>query len=178
MKKIAFLAFLFVVSCKKEKLPPIDDKIDLDGKQVNDSSLIDPSAFLLSSAIPNPTSTDLQKHVIITAHGFSATNFEWLEFSSWSKGKSDLLVSRVLLGGHGRDYADFQKAKWEDWQKPIIDEYDRLVSIGYKNISLAGSSTGCPLIIEMIASNKIVTDNLKHIFWSIQLLFHLLKHFR
>jgi len=60
-----------------------------------------------------------------------------------------------LLGGHGRDYKTFKKSKWEDWQKPIIDEYERLNSMGYTNISLVGSSTAAPLIIEMIYSGKI-----------------------
>lgn len=119
---------------------------------------------MLSAAIPHPTAADLQKKVIITAHGFSASNFEWLDLASWARSKPDLLVSRVLLGGHGRDYVDFQKASWKDWQDPIITEYNLLVSMGYTNISLAGSSTGCPLIVDMIAEQKVSSSSLKHIF--------------
>lgn len=157
-----FLVMLF--SCKREKLPPIDSSVDLDGNRIQDSSLISPADFLLSAAIPNPSSADLQKKVVITAHGFSATNFEWQEFTSWAKAKPDLMLSRVLLGGHGRDYSDFQKATWQDWQQPIIDEYNKLVSMGYTNISLAGSSTGCPLILEMLSEHKINTSALRNVF--------------
>src|ERR1041385_5042684 len=161
---IVLLMCVIYASCKKEKLPPIDDKVDLDGKLISDSSLIVPANFLLSAAIPNPTSTDLQKKVVITAHGFSATNFEWLDFSSWAKSKPDVLVSRVLLGGHGRNYSDFQKASWKDWQQPIVDEYNKLVVMGYTNISLAGSSTGAPLILDILSENKINTSALQNIF--------------
>lgn len=161
---ILLLVCMISVSCKKEKLPPINDAVDLDGKLISDSSLIVPSNFLLSAANPNPSAADLQKKVVITVHGFSASNFEWLDFNSWAKSKTDVVVSRVLLGGHGRNYVDFQKASWGDWQQPIIDEYNKLVAMGYVNVSLAGSSTGCPLILDLIEANKINTTPLKNIF--------------
>lgn len=158
------LFLLMMCSCKREKLPPIDDNVDLDGNRIQDSSLINPSGFLLSVAIPNPSSSYLNKKVVITAHGFSATNFEWQEFTSWAKAKPDLILSRVLLGGHGRDYIDFQKATWQDWQQPIIDEYNKLMSMGYTNISLIGSSTGCALILEMLSEHRINTTALRNVF--------------
>jgi carboxylesterase len=160
-----FFILLFALGCKKgDKLPSIDEQ-DLDGPSINDSSLANPAAFLLSSAIPNPSQADLDKKVIITVHGFSATNFEWQEFASWAKTKPDLLISRVLLGGHGRDYADFKKASWKDWQQPIIDEFKRLSSLGYRQIYIAASSTGCPLVLEAIKEKKIAGDDLHKLFF-------------
>lgn len=167
MKKILYLFILLsFISCKKNKeLPPIDENVDLDGTKINDSSLLFPENYLLSAAIPNPTATDLDKPVVIAAHGFTATCFEWLEFSEFATAKGDFYVSRILLGAHGRDYKDFKTANWEEWQRPIVEEYNKLQSMGYKNISLAGASTGCPLIVNMIHENKINTAPLKHIFF-------------
>ena len=47
------------------------------------------------------------------------------------------MVSVVLMGGHGRDYQTFRSATWKDWQQPVIDEYNKLKSLGYKKINLA-----------------------------------------
>lgn len=135
----------------------------MDGTLINDSSLIQPSRFLISAASQTPTPTELLKPVVITAHGYSASNFEWLEFSEFMKSKG-VLVSRVLLGGHGRDYTDFKKATWRDWQVPIIEEYNKLVNLGYRNISFAGSSTGGPLLLEMILNKRIDVSQLKSVF--------------
>jgi carboxylesterase len=168
MQKIMLALFLvcFFSFCKKkDKLPPINNELDLDGPQIQDSSLITPQNFLLSAAVPNPASAGKQKHVVIAVHGFSASNFEWLEFHSWSKTKTNILVSRVLLGGHGRDYKDFRDASWINWQQPILDEYNRLRELGYTKISFIASSTGCPLVLDLIAAKKIETDVLKHIYF-------------
>lgn len=168
MKKLTFLicCLFLLLSCKKnEKLPPIDQSKDLDGSLISDSSLIEPAKFLLSAAIPFPTSTDLQKKVIIAVHGFSASNFEWQEFSSWAKTKPDILVSRVLLGGHGRDFKDFKDAKWFDWQQPVIEEFKRLKELGYQNIYFAASSTGCPLVLNALNDKKVTGSVIKKVFF-------------
>ncbi len=151
-------------SCQKEgKIPPINDKVDLDGPLINDTSLLYPERFLLSARASTGNPLELLKPVIITAHGYSASNFEWLEFSEYLQSKG-VNVSRVLLGGHGRDYADFKKATWHDWQVPIIEEYNKLVAQGYRNISMAGSSTGGPLLLEMLMSKRIDVSQLKNVF--------------
>ena len=151
VKLIVLLAVLF--SCKKENtVPPINDQVDLDGKIINDSSFVNPSAFLVSAAAQSPSPGD---PVIIAVHGFSASNFEWKEFSMFCSEKGNLPVSRVLLGGHGRDYEDFRKASWTDWQLPVIDEYRKLVAAGFTKISFVAASTGCPLVLDMIAAGKI-----------------------
>jgi carboxylesterase len=160
------LSICLFTACKKEdKLPPIDNTIDLDGKTINDSSLTHPENFLLSVAKPIPTVLDKSKPVFIAVHGFTATTFEWLEFKNYVKNNGNALISVVLLGGHGRDYSDFKKATWLDWQAPIITEYNALRALGYTNISLIGSSTGCPLLLEAISANKLNTDVLKKVFF-------------
>ncbi len=168
MRKIFYL---FIISgflsagCNKEgKMPPIDHSIDLDGTLVNDSSLTHPENYLLSSSISSPSPSDLDKPVVICVHGFSATTFEWLEFRDFAKSSDAFNTSLVLLGGHGRDYTDFKESTWEQWQESIIKEYELLRSLGYKNISLAGSSTGCPLILDAVTEGKINTEPLKQIF--------------
>ncbi len=160
------LSICLFTACKKsEKLPPIDNAIDLDGTTINDSSLTHPEKFLLSVANPSPTIQDKSTPVFIAVHGFTATTFEWLEFKNFVKNNGNALISVVLLGGHGRDYSDFKKATWEDWQAPIITEYNALRALGYTNISLIGSSTGCPLLLEAISANKLNTDVLKKVFF-------------
>jgi carboxylesterase len=108
---------------------------------------------------------DLEIPVVICAHGFSASTFEWSEFRDFSKTQKKFFTSQVLLGSHGRDYADFKAGTWQQWQQPIIDEYNKLRTLGYKRIYFAGTSTGCALIIDIIKSNMINTDVLKHIFF-------------
>ena len=158
--------FVLLISCKKEgKMPPINNSVDLDGITINDSSLVYPSHFLLSASNPTPSNADKNKPVVIAVHGFSATTFEWIEFRDFARLNNSFQTSVVLLGGHGRDYEDFKNANWENWQAPIIDEYNKLRQLGYTNITLIGSSTGCPLILEAIYSGKLTTDVLKHVFF-------------
>jgi carboxylesterase len=146
-------------------MPPINNAVDLDGISINDSSLVFPNHFLLSASNPSPSNADKNKPVVIAVHGFSASTFEWIEFRDFARIHNSFQTSVVLLGGHGRDYEDFRNAKWENWQQPIIDEYNKLRQLGYTNISLIGSSTGCPLIFEAIYSGKLTTDVLKHVFF-------------
>ena len=165
-KIVVLLFFVLVISCKKEgKMPPINNAVDLDGISINDSSLVFPNHFLLSASNPSPSNADKNKPVVIAVHGFSASTFEWIEFRDFARIHNSFQTSVVLLGGHGRDYEDFRNAKWENWQQPIIDEYNKLRQLGYTNISLIGSSTGCPLIFEAIYSGQLTTDVLKHVFF-------------
>jgi carboxylesterase len=168
MKLFIYLSLsicLFTACKKSEKLPPIDNTIDLDGTTINDSSLTHPEKFLLSVANPIPSIEDKSTPVFIAVHGFTASTFEWLEFKNFVKSNGNALISVVLLGGHGRDYTDFKNATWEDWQAPIITEYNALRALGYTNISFIGSSTGCPLLLEAISAKKLNTDVLKKVFF-------------
>jgi len=122
----------------------------LDSPEVNDPSLNDPSYRL--STRPGLTEADLDRPVIIAAHGFTASTYEWQEFGAYAESESEVLVSLVLLGAHGRSVDDFKLSTWQQWGSPILEEYEVLVSQGYTSISLAGSSTGAALILEQLAS--------------------------
>jgi carboxylesterase len=150
MKKILLLLLVTLfLAC--DNTPFITDEM-LDGSVVFDPSLNNKEAFRISYAIPNPTPEQAATPVIIACHGFTATTFEWDEFRQWIGESSMLYVSQVLLGGHGRTYADFKSSTWRDWQASIAEEYERLIAAGFTNISFLGSSTSCALILEMISS--------------------------
>ncbi len=149
---MAFMAISLFSTCSKT--PDIDDSTMLDGDQIFDLTLFDSSLYLASVYLSNPTEDQKNTPVIIAAHGYSATTFEWDELRNLANSSNDFYVSQVLLGGHGRTYEDFKAATWEDWQESILVEYRKLSDLGFKNISLAGSSTGCPLILEMVSSGK------------------------
>ncbi|HLP41329.1 MAG TPA: esterase [Fibrobacteria bacterium] len=138
----------------------------MDGSRVNDSSAdsLDKYHYYLVSKRKDslPKAVRDTFPVIIAAHGFSASTFEWLELRQYARDiipwpdslantpKPKALISLVLLGGHGRDVSIFKGSTWQQWAAPILEEYDSLVAQGYKNISLAGSSTGCPLILQLM----------------------------
>ncbi|MDZ7372137.1 MAG: esterase, partial [candidate division KSB1 bacterium] len=152
MKKliVLFATAVLLVSCSKN--PAIDSETMLDGEKIFDPSLYTPEKYLVSAANPHPTEADLQTPVIIAAHGYSATTFEWDELRAWSREHGGFLLSQVLLGGHGRTYQEFKRSTWRDWQTPILEEYQKLEQLGYRKISLLGSSTGCALMLELAAS--------------------------
>lgn len=151
----------------------------MDGPTVNDTSLIDTVHRYQVSLRKDSLSDSLKAviPVIITAHGYTASTFEWLEFRQFTgdtlayvMNRSDslenpkVLTSLVLLGGHGVNIEDFQKSTWQDWGKPILEEYEALVAKGYKNISIAGSSTGCPLILDHISRGRLNSQPPNQIF--------------
>jgi len=141
----------------------------MDG-EVNDSSFdgSDSGHYYRVSKRPDtlPQAVKDTLPVLIAVHGFSASTFEWLELRRYvgdvkpyaermAEGDTPrVLVSLVLLGGHGQDIRDFQDSSWEAWGRPILAEYDSLVKQGYKNISFAGASTGCPLLLEYVAGRR------------------------
>jgi carboxylesterase len=69
-----------------------------------------------------------------------------------------------LLDGHGRDYDSFKASTWQDWRSAITEEFEKLIALGYTKISLAGSSTGGTLILELVTSgyfnNTVHPENL------------------
>jgi carboxylesterase len=149
----------------------------LDGDSINDyssdvfrdSPKFD-STVRLSTRVPQPDSTLLTRPVILCAHGFSATTYEWKDFADFITNRfqanpDSILISRVLLGGHGVNLADFKASTWPIWLQPILDEYDTLVAMGYKNISLAGASTAAPLILEALHQGHFRKQPPKEIFF-------------
>ena len=165
-KNISFsllvIFLLFLSSCSKD--PDIDNATMLDGDQIFDPSLYDPAKYLVSVAVDSPSDTQKNTPVIITVHGYSASTFEWNEFRTYSDANADILVSQVLLGGHGRTYDEFKNSTWRDWQEPIMTEYNALREKGYTNINFAGSSTACPLVMDLIKSGEIGDNGMKNIF--------------
>ena len=153
--KLITLVAIVVASVGCNKSPNIKDHM-LDGNIVFDPSINNPEEFLISAKYPNPSSEDLEKHILIAVHGFTASTFEWNEFNEWSA-DTTYRVSQVLLGGHGRSYEDFKAATWMDWLESIQLEYEILEALGYKKISLVGSSTGATLLLELIRSNYFAT---------------------
>lgn len=152
MKNLKYFSILAVIcfSCGQE--PDITEEM-LDGSTIFDPTLYEPEKYLLSHSIPAPSPEQARKPVIIACHGYTATTFEWDEFRNWIGEREDVLISQVLLGGHGRSYADFKDSGWEDWQEAIKEEYSRLEQAGYQNINLLGSSTSCALFLELLASD-------------------------
>jgi carboxylesterase len=165
-KTILFrLLLLFVIGLSAcSKSPEIDNETMLDGDQIFDPSLYNASKYLLSAAYNNPSTAQKNTPVVIAVHGYTATTFEWDEFRTYCDTKADVLVSQVLLGGHGRTYEEFKKSTWKDWQTPILDEYNALRAKGYTNINFAGSSTASPLVMDLIKNGDIGNNGLRHIF--------------
>jgi carboxylesterase len=160
--KISVLFLLIVAGCSSE--PEIDNTIMLDGDQIFDASIYNPENYLVSKAIDNPTTIQKNTPVVIAVHGYSATTYEWDEFRDYTDLNATILISQVLLGGHGRTYEEFKNSTWQDWQEPIITEYNALRAKGYTNINFAGSSTACPLMLDLLKTNKITDNGMKHIF--------------
>ena len=153
MKIFILLISLCFLSCNRS--PSITDQ-DLDGNVLFDLSLYQPEKYLVSAYKPNPSDQEKQIPVLIAAHGYSASTFEWDELRKYADSvKSGILISQVLLGGHGRTYEDFKYSTWRDWQASILLEYKKLVQAGYTNISFIGSSTGCPLILNLVYENTL-----------------------
>ncbi|GAB2768963.1 hypothetical protein GCM10010465_12860 [Actinomadura fibrosa] len=136
----------------------------LDGDQIFDPSLYDPARYLVSVSIESPDEVQKNTPVVIAVHGYSASTFEWDEFREYSDANADILVSQVLLGGHGRTYEEFRNSTWKDWQEPIMEEYNALREKGYTNINFAGSSTACPLVLDLIKKGDIGDSGMKNIF--------------
>jgi carboxylesterase len=150
------LLMILSTSCGTKK-PAIDNNTMLDGPIINDPSLANPSKYYASLYLANPTAEQLNTPIVIAVHGFSATTFEWDEWRAWADAKGKFYTSQVLLGGHGRDFEDFKNATWKDWQNPILEEYKKLSTMGFKNINFVASSTGCSLILELISSGAFGT---------------------
>ena len=159
--KTIFFGLLPLLWSACTQSPLINNDTMLDGDKLFDPSLYYPELYLVSEAIANPSTIQKNTPVVIAAHGYSATTFEWDEFRTYADAKGDILVSQVLLGGHGRTYAEFKASTWEDWQEPIMTEYNALRAKGYTNINFAGSSTGCPLVMDLLKKGVV---NMKHIF--------------
>lgn len=160
--QLSVIFILILSSCSDS--PTIDNATMLDGDQIFDASIYNPENYLVSLAIDNPTTIQKNTPVVIATHGYSASTFEWDEFRTYSDINANVLISQVLLGGHGSTYEEFKNSTWKDWQAPIMNEYNALVTKGYTNINFAGSSTACALMLDMIKNDKISDNTIQNIF--------------
>ncbi len=152
MKKWIALALLLVglLMLKKMQGSPVYFEDDwMDSPKTHDT------ASLVSQLPP-----DTGKPVFIACHGYTATTYEWQEFRTYAELRG-ALVSLVLLGGHGRDLETFRNSTWQDWGKPIVDEYNALSQKGYTDIHLIAASASCPLILNALAQGQF--SNVKSI---------------
>jgi carboxylesterase len=156
MKKAVFFLLTSVVLCSG--CGTIEYQPDwIDSPDTRDASFDHPD--YLVSARPAPSAdAEFDKPVIIAVHGFTASTYEWEEFRAFAEDKGTALVSLVLLGGHGTSVEDFAKTTWRDWQKPVIDEYNALKAMGYRNISFVAASMGCALTLEAVMNSRIDPD--------------------
>ncbi|MEI7502133.1 MAG: hypothetical protein WCJ61_02510, partial [Paludibacter sp.] len=160
MKKFLFnistlIISMYLLSCSQT--PEIDDSM-LDAGMISYNIPDSLQKHLVSAYITHPTLIQQNTPIIIAAHGYTATTFEWDELRTEANLKGTFYVSQVLLGGHGSSYDAFKKATWEDWEQSINEEYRKLDSLVYKKIYLAGSSTVAPLIINMVKTGLEMQD--------------------
>jgi carboxylesterase len=111
-------------------------------------------ARLVSAEVPAPTEAQKAQPVVITAHGFNATEFE-TSLAAARLRERGALVSEVLLGGHGTSLADFSASTWKSWQAPILAEYDALVEKGYRSVGFVTTSTGGTLLLEALGRGAL-----------------------
>ena len=80
----------------------------LDTEEIRDVSLLNPENYLVSAKYPSPHDSLKSKPVLIAVHGFTASTFEWDELRTYMEetgNTNSVLLSQVLLGGHGRSYS-------------------------------------------------------------------------
>ena len=159
MKKILFMTWAVILSvcgCTNYEY----ENSWMDSENTKDPGIDNPEYLVSKRPVTGPEVLDMP--VIICAHGYSATTYEWKEFEDYAEKTGKVLISNVSLGGHGRSVEEFKDATWEDWQQPLIDEYKALSALGYSNINLAGSSAGGALILEMLLSDKLADLVIPH----------------
>lgn len=109
---------------------------------------------LMSQEIAAPTPAQLAAPVVIAAHGFNATEFE-TSLAAQRLRDQGVLVSEVLLGGHGTSLADFSRSTWRSWQAPLLAEHAALVARGYTKIGFLTTSTGGTLVLEALGRGAL-----------------------
>jgi len=82
LSTLLLIIVLGIGACSKS--PEINDNTMLDGDKIFDPSLYDSAKYLVSVAIENPTTAQINTPVVIAAHGYSATTFEWDDFRTFA----------------------------------------------------------------------------------------------
>ena len=121
------------------------------------------AAKRVSARFPSPSPQDLNRPVVIFAHGFGASPFEWVEAQNFLEQHSSALVSNIYLGGHDSMQV-FSSSLWQDWLQPISDEYNRLIELGFTSLYLVGGSTGATLMLTALLEGSFSSlKPLKHL---------------
>jgi len=110
----------------------------MDSPLTQDESLTD-STYLVSTRYEDFSPELLNTPVLVASHGYSSTTFETDELRAYLEQRG-VLVSQVLMGGHGRDLDTFIESTWQEWGTPIMDEVNRLNELGFTKISVLGIS--------------------------------------
>ena len=121
------------------------------------TNTIDPalvnSNYLISKRIQTPTDDQQQQTVGVLVHGFSASSYEFRSLVNRLELQDpSVLLSRVVMGGHGRDYNAFKNATYSDWEAPILAEVTALANNGHQSIALIGTSTGATAVLHLLLS--------------------------
>jgi carboxylesterase len=132
----------------------------MDSPLTQDESLTDPS-YLVSSRFSELTDDILNTPVLVASHGYSSTTFETDELRAHLESRG-VLVSQVLMGGHGRDLDAFINSSWQDWGQPILEEIHRLEDLGFKHISVLGISAAGAIIAHYLDQGKL-TGKAQHV---------------
>lgn len=141
---LALLPFLIASACT-----PVEYEDHwMDSPSTEDPSLSDPS-YLVSTRIASPTDEQKNTPVVIAAHGFGSATGEWEDFRAYAEERG-VLVSNVLLGGHGRSTDAWLETDRHDWGRPMVDEYRALHDKGYTRISFAMLSTSAALWVQQM----------------------------
>jgi carboxylesterase len=108
----------------------------------------------LSQTHPHPTEAERNRPVLLAAHGFSATvwDFDPLIAAMHQRG---IAISPVTLGGHGASTAAFAQSDWRTWQAPMLAEYKALRAQGYRHITVLGHSTGATLWLRALEDGTL-----------------------
>jgi carboxylesterase len=125
----------------------------MDSAGTRDPTLDDPT-ILLSTRFLEPTVEQLGTPVVVAAHGFGGSTYEWLELAEYLEARG-ILVSRVLLGGHGRNLDAWLDTDENDWGRPIVDELKTLDALGYQNVSVVTSSTSGTLLAKALLEGAL-----------------------
>ena len=135
----------------------------MDADTTEDLALKDQS-FLLSSRNPAPSEAQKKQPVCVLVHGFSASTFEFEVFKETILTRDpNVMFSTVLMGGHGRNYAAFKAARYEDWLAPILEEVTHLSVMGYENIVLFGVSAGATGILNLMFNGDLDDNNIQQV---------------
>ena len=109
------------------------------------------------------TKNNLKQPVVLLVHGYGASPYECKEIKDYLELHSTALVVNIYLGAH-KTLSEFSASTWQDWLKPIQEEYHQWINQGYEHIILVGCSTGATLLLQgLIMKLFLPSTALKHV---------------